>query len=1327
MKFPLWSVCLTCIPFIFSTVSLTQSVPATDRSNSVFAGIPLVFEPNVGQAEPGVQFLANGRTYAVLVERARMRLRLLKGAVGIMKLGGAQGGANGASKAEFSEVSLALVRAGDRLKGEGKDLLPGKSNYYSGRDRSQWREDVPQYAKVAYRSVYEATDLVYYGRDGELEYDFVLHPGAKANAVRFRVQGAEKIATTQDGDLEIAIKGGQMELKAPLVYQEDGGGRRRAVAARYIIHGRDEVGFAIGDYDRRQDLVVDPVVSYSSLLGVNGYTTVQGVTADKAGNAYVVGTTSATNYPVVKAVQGTLTGGANVFVTKLGPNGVIVFSTYLGGGNDNGEAIAADGQGNAYVAGIGDQNFPTTPGAYQTTCTGLCNPLFVAKLGASGQLVYSTFAGASASNAQAIAVNSAGDAYIAGSISSSDLPTTAGAFQPEIEGSGTNGFVEELNASGSAVLYATYFGSAIEPGNYAQTGIGGVAVDSAGNLYIAGNTSRVPLKNPLQSGVIGGPNAFVAKLTPDGSSLVFSTILGGQSAVGGQTAGDYAYGVAVDGAGNVHVAGTTTSCEFPLTLNSLNTECPYLQTGSSAFAVVLDPTGSQLLMSTLLPQATGNGVATDSAGNTYVAGSTSASNFPLTKAVETQNGTPAFPAAYVTEFDPTGKLVFSTFLGATGQGVTAQATTAAGIGVDGKGNIYVAGQSVGDFPLVTPIPSTPANSGYGGVFMAKIGAGTTPEISLSPRQMGVLALRNVGGGTLSIQSITPSSGLAMGGDCGSDLAAGAGCQLILQSKGSKPAGGTVTIASNASGSPQKFTLAAGSSSLPGVTITPGQLVFNNGLLGTTSSPQAVRVENLSLGPLAINGIVLSPAGIFAQTNDCPALLNAGQSCTIAVTYTASETQTEGAQLNITHDPQQTSDVVYLGGEGSAATLVPSTTRLPFGSQKAGTTSLSRVVNLINTSPYPASVKSISATAPFTETNTCTVPVAPQASCRIAVSYTPKAAQSNSGILTFTGYGPGGSQTVNLSGNGWTTSALGVSPGALTLETVEGLVAASGSVTASNGTSQALPLGKISVTTPFTQTNNCGTSLGAGASCTVTVQFAATQPATIHGHVTIPFTGTGSPLTVALTGIGDSALSFEPPAGFTQQVVGTTTTQFAGLGNGTPHPTITVSSISLQGADFSIVSNTCPTTFPPFTGCDGITLGFTPTQTGLRTATLTVMADDSSQAHVLTLQGTGVSSGKASLSVNSVDFGTETVETVSKPVVVTVTNTGTGLLGIAKVSTNTGMFKEGTTCGNMLAAGASCTVSVRFAPTLQGILAGSLTIADDGMGGPHVVRLVGVGQ
>jgi hypothetical protein len=298
---------------------------------------------------------------------------------------------------------------------------------------------------------------------------------------------------------------------------------------------------------------------------------------------------------------------------------------------------------------------------------------------------------------------------------------------------------------------------------------------------------------------------------------------------------------------------------------------------------------------------------------------------------------------------------------------------------------------------------------------------------------------------------------------------------------------------------------------------------------------------------------------------------------------------------------------------------------------------------------------------------------------------------------------------------------------LTLEELEGTVSAYGTVNVTNASGKNLKLGAFKAASPFSQTNNCGTTLAAGASCSVSVAFTPTQPGTFHGRLTLPYTGTGSPQFVPLTGIGDSALSFNPPADFKPQLVGTTVTQFAGIGNGTPHPAITVSSVTVEGTDFSLTKNGCPSTYPPFTGCDAMQISFTPSQTGLRTGTLTVVADDSPQAHVLALQGVGISSGQASLSTSVVDFGVEAVGTTSKPVNVTVMNVGTGPLGIAKVAVSPAFFKEGTTCPTTLAAGASCTISVRFLPTLQGILAGMLTIQDDGLGGPHAVDLVGVGQ
>ena len=1296
---------------------LAQQVLAEPKSvDSRVAHIPLVFEPNQGQAQGDARFLSRGSKYTVLMGGDKTTLMLTPAA---------DAGDPGTQRPP-SVVTLELVRSNKLVSPEGKDLLPGKSNYYIGKKSTDWITGIPQYGRVTLKSIYAGIDLVYYGHDGQLEYDFVLSPGADPKLLSFRVTGADTIDLDDGGNLCLKVGGGTVELHKPTIYQEISGVRHE-IGGEFNRRGDNEIGLAISEYDSAQPLVIDPVLSYSTLIGANNSTQVQGVAVDSSGNVYITGTTSATNYPTVKAFQSKNDGYSNLFVTKLNAAGdVILYSTYLGGsGFDNAGGIAVDSSGSAYVTGTTQStNFPTTSGAFMTTCPGICNTPFVSKFLTDGSLAFSTYMGGSNSPAHAIAVDSAGEAYIAGDTASNDLPTTPGSFEPIFQGMQCTGcinaYVEKLNASGTGLVYSTYFG-AVGYGGVPSTFGPGIAVDSAGSAYLVGNTTAIPVENPIQLSPVGAPfspNAFITKFSPDGASLVFSTYFGGGY--------DYATGVAVDPLGNVHVTGTSSSCEFPLSLNAFSTDCGSQQ----VFVVTLNSTGSQILFSTFLRNGFSEGVAVDKAGNTYVTGIATSSNWPTLNPIEStsQEASPLSPFSsnsFVTELDRSGTPLFSTYLGATGGG-----SQTAGIALDGKGAIYVAGAGQGDFPLLHPIPSQVKQSTYYTFFVAKISPKNMPQFSLSPRQSPVLALRNVSSVPLTISAITASANFTVGGNCATTFAPGTGCTLILEGAADKKTSGTVTITSNAYAKPQKFVISkspTGDSVGSILSIFPLYPQFPLQLIGTASPPQNVVISNSGLLPAAINSIQMIEPAAFAQTNDCPALLNAGSSCTISITHIAA-TQSDSAQLAIVADPGETRYTVFLNANGSNSALAMSTSSVDFGTQYVGAAPLGRMVNVYNTTPYTTSAPGISTSTEFAQTNTCTGALAPHAGCRASVTYSPVTNENATmGTLTASGLGPGGSQTVSLYGNGLIVSNLTVSPIPLALYANVDEAAASGVITVTNTSNSTVKLLGFNISSPFSQTNNCPATLAAASSCTVTVGFKASAVGVFNTTLSITNSGPNSPQVVPVVGNARAVFDFQSPQfSFGQQVLNTSVLGYAELVNNGGGGTVRVSKITVQGSDFQLTNNTCPKVYPPYLACGKLGITFTPSALGLRTGTITVVDSDPSSPHVATLQGIGVSAGQGALSVASLNFGTQSVGSTSSPQPVTLTNTGTGTLTLNGISTSS-QFTAKNNCGSTLKAGASCTISVQFVPTLQGILDGSLTVQDNGLGSPHTAALTGIGQ
>ena len=527
----------------------------------------------------------------------------------------------------------------------GLEELPGKANYFIGNDRTKWRTNIPTYAKVRYQEVYPGVDLVYYSKQGQLEYDFVVAPGADPKTISLAFTGAERIEAENEGDLILRTAGGNIRLHRPVVYQEIDG-TRKSIAVRYALLGPEmqdsgpepkKVGFQVAAYDVSKPLIIDPVLSYSTYLGGSnedrGNNIAVDTVADASGrlrapnkiNMYVTGTTFSTDFPTASPLQPHFAGTRDVFVTKLNATGAIVYSTYLGGNDeDDGSAIAVDAFGNVYVTGAAGSNFPTV-NPFQAAYLG-DGDAFVTKLNPSGSaLIYSTYLGGSnGEGANSIAVDSNGNAYVTGQTHSSDFPTV-NAFQAayadsDAPGCGHDAFVTKVNPSGSALIYSTYLG-----GNCTDEGAD-IAVDAFGNVYVTGYTasSNFPTANPLQAtfggGSVSSGDAFVTKLNATGA-LVYSTYLGG----GGDDRGG---GIGVDAAGNAYVTGFTASTDFP-TVNPM--QATFGGGTNDAFVTKINPAGSALGYSTYLGGSGddgGNDLAVDTAGNVYVSGTTSSIDFP---------------------------------------------------------------------------------------------------------------------------------------------------------------------------------------------------------------------------------------------------------------------------------------------------------------------------------------------------------------------------------------------------------------------------------------------------------------------------------------------------------------------------------------------------------------------------------------------------------------------------------------------------------------------------------------------------------------------------
>jgi len=650
-----------------------------------YGQVPLVFEPNRGQADPGIKWLARGVGYQLMLTGSELvvALRLPRTAA-----------------PDTIRISLAGARAWP--SSEGLQPTGGVSNYFVSNEPKNWRTDIPHYRRVKITGVYPAIDLICYGSQQSLEYDLVVNPGADPEQIRLAYGGVKGIALDARGDLLLKTRHG-LELKQPRprIYQMTGG-QRVEIAGSYEVLDRHEVRIRVTSYDDSLPLVIDPLLVYSTYLGGSGEDQASHIAVDREGSAYVVGTTNSLDFPGQSAYQGRQED-LDIFVSKLSPSGdQLVYSTYLGGsGWDMAGGIAVDANGRAFVAGATrSANFPVFA-PYQASHRGGRWDAFVTKLAPAGnRLEYSTYFGGSFDDeAEGIAIDSAGWAWIAGYTNSPDLPTRS-AYQAHAPGR-DDAFILKLAPSGDSLAYCTYLGGSGYEWPW------GIAVDSSGSAYITGYTTSAdfPTRSPIQPSFHGDADVFITKLAPAGDALVYSTYLGGS----GRDSGD---DIAVDMSGAAYVTGYTQSQDFP-------TKVP-LQSANGggrgdAFVVKLTPAGDALTYATYLGGSgdeNGASIAVDPAGSAYVTGVTDSPNFPTQSPLQALRG----PAdAFIAKLAPAGDaLLYSTLFGGNG------GDGAYAIDVDGAGSAYVAGfTSSGDFPTRSPLRASLAG-GPADAFVAKL-------------------------------------------------------------------------------------------------------------------------------------------------------------------------------------------------------------------------------------------------------------------------------------------------------------------------------------------------------------------------------------------------------------------------------------------------------------------------------------------------------------------------------------------------------------------------------------------------------------------------------
>ncbi len=1288
-----------------------------------FADMGWAFEPNLGQNAPPVKFLARAHDATIFLTSNSLYILWSREK---QRRVSAAGQSTGQPPDQSEVLQLQFVDANPAPAVSGQTLLPGKTNYLIGRNPRNWHTDVPHFRAVRYANLYPGVDARFYGGSQSLEYDLVVAPGGDLNRIRLRATDAMALHIDSHGDLLMHVGTRQLTMKRPEIYQVEHG-VRIAVSGGYRLLATNEIGFAIGRHRSDLPLIIDPTISvaYTTFLGGNGAEKGNSVAVDSSGNVYVGGTTTdVTTFPETTTCSD-------------------IKSTTCGG-------TGAGGASSLFVAKV---NMNTSPPS----------------------LVYLTFIGGSGNNQGGgmVALDhsaSPPNLAILGWTSSTDFPVT--------NGSTLNGpsdlTITDLNGAGNALIYSEYFGGS---GGEANQNSGGIATDSAGDVFITSDTSSVDFPTTpnayLPSYLPGttGNDAILAEFAsgtgtePAAGTPLYSTYLGLDASTVGSAS------IAVDSSGNAYVAGftSTTSTSFPAGFQTT-----YPGGSLDGFVMEINPTASgaaALVYGTFIggtqsDQVMSIAVDTNSPPNTYVTGTTQSSNLipssgvtysPFQSSLGTGTGTQnGFFAVINQSVGPpiTPSLQYITYLGGSLK------DAAQSVAVVSPMQVYVAGNTTS-----TNFPSLCTLQGFSGsqdAFLTEF----NPTASGTSSLLGSTFL----GGTVTAQANAVSAGPAgnailFGDTLSSDypLATnpGNGFQIICSScQLSTP-------------EPDAFLtkLAVGSGASGCAAFIPSVAVFGSFADGTTSPPIAVQVTNDGNANLTVTSetVIGTNNGDFSlQDDSCipSSPIVPGGTCDFSVTFAPTSSGPESASVQMFDGGVAILQVLNLRGTGTGLLVnsSPSPPSLTFPGTAQGQTSGSQIVTLTNVTGDTLSVQNVSfGGANPTDfrpdaSNTCNTSstISASGTCIVAVDFVPNepnppetlSAQETVTIIDLT---TSSTQTVVVTLSGTeipATPTIVFSPTSLTFssETV-GSTTAPQAITLTNTGSAALLVSSISVTGAnpgdFPETNTCPispTPLAINGNCTISVKFQPSAAGPRSASVSISDNAASLTQTVALSGTGTAAGVTLTPS----------TLVFAGQNLGTPASSpqpvtlqntgngpLTISSISITGADPSDFEekDNCPkggATLNPSSACS-IAVTFQPSATGTRTASLAVADNAVPSPQTVGLSGLGTAPG-AQINVSSIPFSPAVVDSQSAALPAQVSNTGNGPLTISSISftgANPGDFKASGSCTGpngssvTVPAGSNCTVNVVFAPTAAGIRSAIMNVNDNAAGSPQQVSTSGI--
>ena len=1079
-------------PFAAAKAAAAKETP---HWREAYGKLPLSFEENQGQTAEEVRYLAHGTGYelfltpheALLALRSRRKYDLSP----LHRTASLRAMRKARKAGQLTALRIQFEGANLHPAVNGMGRLPARTNYFLGNDPKKWHTDVPSYGRVKYEGVYPGIDVVFYGNQGKLEYDFLVAPGADPEAIQLKIAGARKMRLNSRGSVVLSVAASEVELQKPRIYQMIDG-KRRLIEGRYVVAADHRVRFSVAHYDRSKPLVLDPVLNYSTYLGGSGEDTGHAIAVDGAGNAFVAGQTLSADFP----------GAANncagaSFVAELDPTGTnLLYATYLAGSTtgsgENAFGIAVDPSGKVYVTGVTfATDFPTTS--------------------------------ANALNAGPLASNDNGTAYLT-------------KLDPTVSGP-------------SGLIYSTYIGGT--GGDHANS----VAVDAVGNAYVVGLTDSpdFPTNNPFQSALSNtSGNAFLTRIDTtqlQDASLIYSTYLGGNGANAAFLGyGDEGFGVAADSSGNAYVVGTTTSTDSTFTTSATAYQsAPPANTAASVFVSRIDTTQvgpASLIYSTYLAGSIadlGFAIALGPNNVAYVTGTASSTDYPFPGATTGAFDTTGSGSgkAFITLVDTTqsglSSVPYSTYLGGTGGPYGGDSGYA--IKVDASGNAYVAGttfstdfagagtlKTLGAFrpTLLNPNGEAfiaklhPAGSGQGDLLYATYFGGST-----GMTQDSIYGI--------AIDSASPPNAYITGETSATDLPVSASAfQTTLNETG----GSGIVDAFVA-----KLTL------IPTLAIAPASPDFGVQPVGATSVPQTVTVTNnnnvtVNFGSIAITGT--NSADFAKATDTCTPSVAAGAQCSVSVTFTPSVAAAEAATLVFTDDDLNSPQNVSLSGTGSNSPgvgLAP--TGLDFGNQLLATTSAPMTVTLTNTGAAALTINSFAASGDFAATSTgaSACPTSPATlaaggNCTINVTFTPTASGARTGTLSLADDAGGSPQMFSLSGNG-TAPGVGLAPTSLDFGNQPlATTSAPMTVTLTNTGTAALTINSFAASGDFAATSTgasaCPTSpatLAAGANCTINVTFTPTASGARTGSLSVTDNAGGSPQIMTLSGNGTAAPDF----------------------------------------------------------------------------------------------------------------------------------------------------------------------------------------------------------